>query len=161
MSFLSILACAELAERARLFNWVPCVKGMDLLIIPHYTISEFFAATDDQISNPSSDPDDSDYTDSYTRQPSSVIEEVIAGSKKRDNRELLYLSKLLGYDSQRIDLPFTPGEEVPYGIVESIVKRYSISFAEDRAVALFDIVGFSLLSPLDQVTQLNSLNPVK
>lgn len=137
--------------------WAPCVKGMDLLIIPHYTLSEFFASTDDQISDSPPDPDDTDYTDSYTRQPSSVIEEVIAGSKKRDNRELLHLSKLLGYDLQRIDLPFTPGEEVPYGIVESIVKRYSISFAEDRAVALFDIVGFSLLSPLDQVTQLNSL----
>ena len=137
--------------------WTPCVNGMDLLIIPHYRLSEFFAVTADQISDSPSDPDDTDYTDSFTRQPSSVIEEVIAGSKKRDNRELLHLSKLLGYASQRIDLPFTPGEEVPYGMVESIVKRYSISFAEDRAVALFDIVGFSLLSPLDQVTQLNSL----
>jgi len=42
-------------------------------------------------------------------------------------------------------------------MVESIVKRYGISYVEDRAVALFDIVGFALLSPLDQVTQLNSL----
>jgi len=38
-----------------------------------------------------------------------------------------------------------------------LVKRYGISFVEDRAVVLFDIVGFALLSPLEQVTQLNSL----
>jgi hypothetical protein len=137
--------------------WVPCVKGMEALIIPHYTLSEFFATTVQESGNPSSDPDDTDYTNSFTRPPSRIIEEVIAGSKKRDSREILLLSKLLGYASQRIELPFTPGEEVPYGIVESIVKQYSISFAEERAVALFDIVGFSLLSPLDQVTQLNSL----
>jgi hypothetical protein len=137
--------------------WVPCVKGMDVLIIPHYTISEFFASTARDTGNASSGPDHADYTESFARSPSKDIEAVIAGPKKRDSREILHLSKLLGYACQRIDLPFTPGEEVPYGIVESVVKRYSISFAEERAVALFDIVGFSLLSPLDQVTQLNSL----
>jgi hypothetical protein len=137
--------------------WAPRVKGMDVLIIPHYTLSEFFAITTQETGNQSADPDDTDYTDSFTRLPSRIIEEVIAGSKKRDSREILNLSKLLGYAPQRIKLPFTPGEEVPYGVVESIIKRYSISFAEERAVALFDIVGFSLLSPLDQVTQLNSL----
>ena len=134
--------------------WVPCVKGMDVLIIPHYRLSEFITATDHEANSPSSKLDN---LDSLARQPTEIIEDVIAGSKKRDHRELSHLSKLLGYTSQHIDLPFTPGEEVPYGIVESIVKRYSISFVADRAVALFDIVGFSLLSPLDQVTQLNSL----
>lgn len=134
--------------------WVPCVNGMDVLIVPHYRLSEFITATDHEANGLSSNLDN---TDSFTRQPTEVIEDIIAGSKKRDYRELSYLSDLLGYAPQRIDLPFTPGEEVPYGIVESIVKRYSISFAADRAVALFDIVGFSLLSPLDQVTQLNSL----
>ncbi len=134
--------------------WVPCVKGMDVLIIPHYTISEYISTNDHETSNPAPYLDSSNL---FTRQPLNIIEDVISGAKKRDNRELLYLSRVLGYPTQHIELPFTPGEEVPYGIVESIIKRYSISFNEDRAVALFDIVGFSLLSPLDQVTQLNSL----
>ncbi len=134
--------------------WVPCVKGMDVLVIPHYRLSEYITTTDHEANSPSSNFDSSD---SFARQPTEFIEDIIAGSKKRDERELLHLTNLLGSPSQRIDLPFTPGEEVPYGIVESIVKRYSISFVADRAVALFDIVGFSLLSPLDQVTQLNSL----
>src|SRR5690606_3825704 len=43
-------------------------------------------------------------------------------------------------------------------IVETMVKRYSITFVPSRAVALFDIVGFGLLHPFEQLTQLNSLS---
>jgi hypothetical protein len=39
-----------------------------------------------------------------------------------------------------------------------MIKRYSITYVPSRAVALFDIVGFSLLSPFEQMTQLNSLS---
>jgi hypothetical protein len=39
-----------------------------------------------------------------------------------------------------------------------MVKRYSITYVPSRAVALFDIVGFSLLSPFEQMMQLNSLS---
>jgi len=39
-----------------------------------------------------------------------------------------------------------------------MVKRYSISYVPNRAVALFDIVGFSLPTPFEQMTQLNSLS---
>jgi hypothetical protein len=56
-----------------------------------------------------------------------------------------------------IPLPFVPGEDLSFEIIENVVKRYSISYVEDRTVVLFDIVGFSLYSPLEQVTQLNSL----
>ena len=43
-------------------------------------------------------------------------------------------------------------------IVDDLVRRYGVSYAPGRAVALFDIVGFSLLSPFEQMTQLNSLS---
>lgn len=135
--------------------WMPRVKGMDVLIIPHYMLSEFITVTNHETSAPSANLDSAD---SFSRQPVNVIESVIAGSKKRDKLEFLYLSRLLGCASKSIDLPFTPGKEIPYGIVESVVKRYSITFVEDSAVVLFDIVEFSLMSPLDQVTQLNSLS---
>jgi class 3 adenylate cyclase len=42
-------------------------------------------------------------------------------------------------------------------IIEKMVKRYSISYVPCRAVVLFDIVGFGLLSPFEQMAQLNSL----
>ena len=38
-----------------------------------------------------------------------------------------------------------------------MVQRYGVTYVPSRAVALFDIVGFSLLRPFEQMTQLNSL----
>src|SRR5690606_3047839 len=43
-------------------------------------------------------------------------------------------------------------------IIETMVKRYSITYVPSRAVALFDIVGFGLLHPFEQMAQLNSLS---
>ena len=50
-----------------------------------------------------------------------------------------------------------PGQDLDLDEIDNLVKRYGISYVEDRAVALFDIVNFTLYSPLEQVTQLNSL----
>ena len=38
------------------------------------------------------------------------------------------------------------------------MKRFSIAHVEERAVALFDIVDFSLFRPFEQASQLNSLS---
>ena len=43
-------------------------------------------------------------------------------------------------------------------IIEKMVRRYGINYVASRAVTLFDIVGFSLLTPFEQMTQLNSLS---
>ncbi len=134
--------------------WVPFESGIDVLIIPHYALSEFISGRDRDANHASLDLDDPCSDSSL---PENAIKDIIIGPKKSDEAQLKHLSKLLGYPPKRISLPFTPGIEVPNETIESIVKRYSISYARDRAVALFDIVGFSLLSPLDQVTQLNSL----
>ena len=37
-------------------------------------------------------------------------------------------------------------------------KRYGLSYVESRAVLLFDIVEFSLFTPFEQASQLNSLS---
>ena len=39
-----------------------------------------------------------------------------------------------------------------------MIRRYGINYVASRAVTLFDIVGFSLLTPFEQMTQLNSLS---
>ena len=39
-----------------------------------------------------------------------------------------------------------------------MIRRYGINYIASRAVTLFDIVGFSLLTPFEQMTQLNSLS---
>ena len=42
--------------------------------------------------------------------------------------------------------------------VNELVQRYSVTHTECRAVALFDIVSFSLYSPFEQITQINVLS---
>jgi hypothetical protein len=134
--------------------WVAHERAIDALVIPHYTLSEFAARhrSDDD------DPLDMIYgVDERSDRSKNVLENVISGPTQVDEDEFAHLCTLLDGERNRIDLPFEPGVDVPYAMIESLVKRYSISYVEDRAVALFDIVGFSLLSALDQVTQLNSL----
>ena len=46
---------------------------------------------------------------------------------------------------------------VPWQTLERVIRRYSISETPYRAVMLFDIVGFSKLTSLQQIGQLNSL----
>ncbi len=134
--------------------WAPLDQAIEVLVIPHYALSEYVNRSGQ------GDIDHVDFLDDpYTksRRSENVIEGVISGPKQVEHNEMDHLCGLLGYDSTRIDLPFSPGADVPNSVIETLVKRYSISYVEDRAVALFDIVGFSLLSPLEQVTQLNSL----
>ncbi len=130
--------------------WASAENAMDLLVIPHYGLSEYAA-------RPGNPADKVNAPDGRSNNADDVIEDVISGSKHVEQDELARFCLLLGYEPTRIELPFTPGIDVPYSMIEMLVKRYGISYVEDRAVALFDIVGFSLLSPLEQVTQLNSL----
>ncbi len=42
--------------------------------------------------------------------------------------------------------------------VDQLIKRYGLSYVDNRAVLLFDIVDFSLATPFEQASQLNSLS---
>jgi hypothetical protein len=50
------------------------------------------------------------------------------------------------------------GTEIETRIIEKMIRKYGITYVPSRAVTLFDIVGFSLLTPFEQMTQLNSLS---
>lgn len=59
-----------------------------------------------------------------------------------------------------MEVPFTIGQgraDVNPGVIENLVKRYAVTETANRAVMLFDIVGFSKHTPLEQVAQLSSL----
>jgi len=120
--------------------WAPLERGIQVLFIPHYAIADFASETGDDGA------------------PGAFIDQVISGPKLVYPEELTAIASRLGYEPKTIDLPFTPGEDLNLETIDGLIKRYGISYVEDRAVALFDIVGFSLYSPLEQVTQLNSLS---
>jgi len=113
--------------------WAEDGNGMLLLVIPHYRLEEF--ATEEHL-----------------------IEEMLMAPKLTTPEKLGDAAKVFNVDVKRIELPFTPGEGLSKELISALVQRYSISLVKDRALALFDIVGFSLLSQLEQVTQLNSLS---
>ena len=138
--------------------WTEKGRGIEAVVIPHYRISEFASLGKDGVGG---DVEAAAQSDGNLETPADAshrfIEEILARKKRVDPEELNRLAKLFDVEPKHIRLPFTPGDEVSVDAIEQVVKRYGISYVEDRAVALFDIVGFSLFSPLEQVTQLNSL----
>lgn len=136
--------------RNLLLVWTPGEKSIDVLVIPHYTISEQAQRAADEAS--------AFGTSALGLKPSSFLEDVIANPKHITPDGMALLAEQLDCEITRVNLSFQPGPDLPYSVIETVIKRYSISYINDRAVALFDIVGFSLLSPLEQVTQLNSLS---
>lgn len=124
--------------------WTPKGKSIVSIVLPHYAIVE-----DDGTPMP---PLGSGLP------PDTLIQQIVAGPKLQTLERIAEIAELLGVDPMVIDLPFEPGRDLRLDAIDSMIKRYSLSYVEDRAVALFDIVGFSLYSPLEQVTQLNSLS---
>ena len=129
--------------------WSPSPKGITVLVIPHYEIADLAS---------SAEVENGDFGGNvYDPGTKSFIEDIISGLKRATTEDLRRIGGQLKYDPIEIDLPFVPGRDLDLDEIDDLVKRYGISYVEDRAVALFDIVNFTLYSPLEQVTQLNSL----
>jgi class 3 adenylate cyclase len=82
---------------------------------------------------------------------------LLAGNKQVSREQLEVAADRLGYPTINISIGHR-GWRLPPEMTNEVVKRYGTNYIEDQAVALFDIVGFSLYSPLEQVSQLNSLS---
>ena len=129
-----------------ILSWAALDDGMLILVVPHYAIAEYTAA-------PSDDP----------RVPKKVsarfITELISGSRQLTLTQMQKVARLLDVEPRFVPLrqPLTH-HPVETQIIERMIRRYGINFVASRAVTLFDIVGFSLLTPFEQMTQLNSLS---
>ena len=129
-----------------ILSWAPLEDGLLILVVPHYAIAEYTAA-------PTDDP----------RLPKRVsarfITELISGDRQLTIAQIQKVAKLLDIEPVFIPLrqPLT-GHFVETEIIEKMIRRYGINYVASRAVTLFDIVGFSLLTPFEQMTQLNSLS---
>jgi hypothetical protein len=132
-----------------ILNWCPSGDGVALLVIPHYGVAEF-ASRDGA---PGALNGDS------PRPSQDFFQALLSGRRCLSPAQLHKVSRLLGVTPTHVRLrePLrnTAGQNA---IIERMVKRYSITYVPNRGVALFDIVGFSLLSPFEQMTQLNSLS---
>ena len=126
-----------------LLNWCPHDDGIDLLIVPHYAVAGYSSgemAPNEGMSE-------------------SFLRSLLTGRRRLELSQLIKVSKLLEVEVTHLTLqhPLTDSES-QQNVIERMIKRYSITYVPCRAVALFDIVGFGLLSPFAQMTQLNSLS---
>jgi hypothetical protein len=112
-----------------------------LLVVPHYAIAEYSLA-----SLPAG-PDEQDF-----------VCRLLAGPRRFSAHQMETACRLLRAEPCYVALrqPVS-GSDREARIIDAMVRRYGVSYVASRAVALFDIVGFGLLRPFEQMTQLNSL----
>ena len=88
------------------------------------------------------------------------ISHTFSSSRLLDEEAFLDLCKGFAARATRIELQVPigsgPGKIAPKTI-DRVLRRYSVTQTPYRGVMLFDIVGFSKASPIEQVAQLNSL----
>lgn len=129
-----------------ILSWAPLDDGMLVLVIPHYAIAEYTSPAVNGGGLPQ-------------RVSARFITELISGNRKLSVEQMQKVCRLLDVEPRFIPLrQALTGNRVEVEIIERMIRRYGINYVASRAVTLFDIVGFSLLTPFEQMTQLNSLS---
>ena len=127
-----------------ILSWATLDEGVLILVVPHYAIAEYTAPRAD---------------DRPPRVSPRFITELISGDRQLTFTQMQKVARLL--EVQPVYIPLREplsGHPVETQIIEKMIRRYGINYIASRAVTLFDIVGFSLLTPFEQMTQLNSLS---
>lgn len=131
-----------------LLCWTATDAGVSVLVAPHYFLARFSTSLNDCAP-----------VDRLDALNGSFIRKLIAGSRQMEPLEFNGTARRLDLEPTHIKLPIpVQGEPLAMLEIESLVRRYSISYVENRAVLLFDIVDFSLFTPFEQASQLNSLS---
>ncbi len=127
-----------------ILSWAPLDKSILILVVPHYAIAEYTSPR---------------AGDLPPRVSPRFITELISGDRQLSLSQMQKVARLLEIEAINIPLrePLS-GSGVETQIIEKMIRKYGINYVPSRAVTLFDIVGFSLLTPFEQMTQLNSLS---
>ena len=89
---------------------------------------------------------------------SELINSILSGPKFLPPGRFTDLCEHFGTDAHVPGLALTAGKALESKLVDHVVSRYGVSLVRERAVVLLDAVGFSLRSPLEQVSMLNSMS---
>jgi len=127
-----------------ILSWAPLDDGILILVVPHYAIAEYTTPQTGELP---------------PRVSPRFITELISGDRRLTFTQMQKVARLLDVQPEHVPLrqPLT-GQKGETDIIEKMIRRYGINYVANRAVTLFDIVGFSLLTPFEQMTQLNSLS---
>lgn len=134
-----------------ILGWCGTDYGIKLLVIPHYAVADY--ALSSRRGNIPADELQSE------QEAANFVMGLLGRRRHLEPRQLENATRLLDVKPVYIELrkPLS-GKPAESRIVDKLVTRYGVNYVQNRAVALFDIVGFSLLSPFEQMTQLNSLS---
>ena len=125
--------------------WSSDERGVLVIFVPHYFLGNYCAVTD--------------AAGDESRDNESFIRNLISGERRKTREELFAVSRRLNVSPTFIKLETALSEERQVlEAVEQVIKRYGLSYVESRAVILLDIVDFSLYTPFEQASQLNSLS---
>lgn len=128
--------------------WCPRPEGIHLLVVPHWFLGNFTASLSDAAP-----------IDRLELLNGRFIRQLISGRRLMEAEDFFSTARRLELEPSLIPTPLGSARApAVLEAVERMVKRYSISHVESRAVLLLDIVDFSLFSPFEQTSQLNSLS---
>ncbi len=128
--------------------WSADERGVLVIFVPHYFLGNFCAAGETPSRGTSGGEDNEAF-----------IRGLISGRRRKTRAQLFEISERLDVAPTFIKLNTALAEERNVlQAVEQLIKRYGLSYVESRAVLLFDIVEFSLHTPFEQASQLNSLS---
>lgn len=127
-----------------ILSWAPLDQNILVLVVPHYAIAEYTSRQKDNMP---------------PRVSARFITGLISGDRQLTLSQIQKVARLLDIEPKSIRLrePLE-GSKLETQIIERMIRKYGINFVPSRAVTLFDIVGFGLLTPFEQMTQLNSLS---
>ncbi len=125
--------------------WSVDERGLLVLFVPHYFLGNYCAVDGSQVH---------DGLDNEA-----FIRELVSGRRRKTRDQLFAVAARLDVSPTFIKLKTALSDEACLTeAVEQLIKRYGISFVDSRGVLLFDITGFSLCTPFEQASQLNSLS---
>ena len=125
--------------------WSSDERGVLVILVPHYFLGNY-CAVDDLPQRVSQDNEE-------------FVRALISGTRRKTREELFAVSNRLDIAPTFIKLDTALTESPPVlDAVEQVIRRYGLSYVESRAVFLIDIVDFSLHTPFEQASQLNSLS---
>lgn len=123
--------------------WSADARGVLVIMVPHYFLGNYCARREGGAGADN---------EAFVRQ-------LVSGTRRKSREELFAIAKRLDVAPGfiKLEAPLSEEPAVLEG-VEQLIKRYGISFVADRSVLLFDIAEFSLFTPFEQASQLNSLS---
>lgn len=125
--------------------WSSDARGLLVIFVPHYFLGNYCATPEERSGEGEANE--------------AFIRNLISGKRLMSRDELFAVCNRLDVSPTFIKLSTALSEEpAVLQAVEQVIKRYGLSYVESRAVLLFDIVDFSLYTPFEQASQLNSLS---